>query len=69
MEPINEALRLLCQDVKLIDKYIVLHDNKNGKDRMIPLSEFLAFICEEYHKHNVQIETGSNRKRLCWCSQ
>ena len=29
---INEALRLSCQDVNLMDKYLVLHDNKNGKE-------------------------------------
>ncbi len=47
MELINEV-RLSCQVVKLIDKYLVLHDNKNGKNRMIPLLESLALVCEEY---------------------
>ena len=47
---INEALRLSCQDVNLMDKYLVLHDNKNGKDRMVPISNSLTIVNEKLRK-------------------
>ncbi len=47
---INEALHLLCKDVNLKDNHIVLRDNKNGRDRIVPISDSLAIVCEEYLK-------------------
>ena len=52
---INEALHLLCKDVNLKDNHIVLRDNKNGRDRIVPISDSLAIVCEEYLKHSEQI--------------
>ena len=45
---ISEALYLACNDINLHDKYMVLRNSKNGKDRMVPLSDSLAIACEEY---------------------
>ena len=45
---ISEALNLTCNDINLHDKYIILRNNKNGKDRMVPISGTLARACEEY---------------------
>lgn len=61
---INEALRLSCQDVNLMDKYLVLHDNKNGKDRMVPISNSLTIVCEEYLKHSQQYRTNYDSRRF-----
>jgi len=45
---ISEALYLTCDDVNLLAKYLVLRNTKNGKDRMVPLSDSLAKACDEY---------------------
>jgi len=45
---ISEALYLTCNDINIKDKYLILRNCKNGKDRMVPLSDSLAKVCEEY---------------------
>jgi integrase len=45
---IGEALYLTCNDLNLHDKCLVLRDTKNGKDRMVPISDSLANACKEY---------------------
>ena len=45
---LSEALNLTCDDIDLHDKYLILRKCKNGKDRMVPLSDSLASACEEY---------------------
>jgi len=46
----NEALSLKCADVHLDEKYIVIREAKNGRDRMLPISDSLANICSLYQK-------------------
>lgn len=48
---ISEALHLVCNDINLHDKYLVLRNSKNGKERMVPLSDSLANACKEYWKY------------------
>lgn len=45
---ISEALSLNNKDINLDDKYFILRDSKNGKERMIPISDSLAKTCREY---------------------
>jgi integrase/recombinase XerD len=45
---ISEALSLKNRDINLDDKYFILRDSKNGKERMIPISQSLAMVCREY---------------------
>lgn len=45
---ISEALYLSCHDINLDDKYLTLRKNKNGKDRMVPITDSLANACNEY---------------------
>ena len=45
---ISEALYLECNDINFHDKYLVLRDTKNNKDRMVPISDSLAIACKEY---------------------
>ena len=45
---ISEALYLTCNDINLHDQYLVLRNTKNGKDRMVPISDSLANACKEY---------------------
>ena len=48
---IGEALSLKTKDVNLDDRYLVVRDSKNGKERMIPISDSLSEVCKEYVKY------------------
>lgn len=48
---INEALQLKNKDVNLTDNFLLLENTKNGKDRIIPFTDSLAGICQEYLTH------------------
>jgi hypothetical protein len=48
---IGKALALRNQDVNLIDNFLVVRDSKNGKQRMIPISDSLSAVCREYVHH------------------
>ncbi len=48
---INEALSLRDEDVNLEKSYLVVKDGKNGKERLIPISESLSSVCREYVKY------------------
>ena len=48
---IGEAVVLLNKDVNLTDNFLVIRDSKNGKQRMIPISESLSSVCKEYVRH------------------
>lgn len=45
---ISEALSLKDKDINLDDHYFILRDCKNGKERMIPISQSMASVCKEY---------------------
>lgn len=45
---ISEALYLSCSDINLQDKFLTLRCCKNGKDRIVPVSDSLANECEAY---------------------
>ncbi len=47
----NEALSLKCRDVNLEDKYIIIREPKNGRDRILPLSDSMTNACILYRKH------------------
>jgi integrase/recombinase XerD len=45
---LGEALSLLCNDFNLHEQCILLRDTKNGKDRIVPISESLSKVCVDY---------------------
>jgi len=45
---IGEAVALKNCDVQLQDRYFVVRDSKNGRERMIPITESLAEVCKRY---------------------
>jgi integrase/recombinase XerD len=47
---ISEALALKNSDVNLDEKYLIIRESKNGKERIIPLSKSLAQVCLLYSK-------------------
>ncbi|MDR0605147.1 MAG: tyrosine-type recombinase/integrase [Bacteroidales bacterium] len=47
---INEALALKAKDVNLEENTCIIRDSKNGKERMIAISESLSEVCQQYRK-------------------
>lgn len=45
---IGEALSLKNENVNLAGKYLVLKEVKNGKERLVPFSNTLSGVCQEY---------------------
>jgi integrase/recombinase XerD len=56
---IGEAVSLKIKDVNLEDKYLVIRQSKNGKDRMLPFSDSLADVCKQY-RNSIKIIQGSD---------
>ena len=57
---ISEATDLMEKDVNLENNYLILRNCKNGKDRMVPISESLAGICRQYRKYRALLPPNSN---------
>jgi integrase/recombinase XerD len=57
---IGEAAALLDKDVNLEQRYLVLRNCKNGKDRMVPISESLADVCRQYRRYRDLLPRHSN---------
>lgn len=56
-----EALSLRNKDINLEDDYLIVKTGKNGKDRIIPLSESLSNVCKEYKEYrNRHLESSDN---------
>ncbi len=48
---ISEALSLQNKDVNISDQYLTLKESKNGKDRLVPMSDSLTTVCKDYLAH------------------
>ncbi len=45
---VGEAVCLKVKDVNLGDRYLMIRQSKNGKERIIPFSDSLAEVCRHY---------------------
>ena len=52
---ISEALNLKDDDVNLDERYIQVNDSKNGKQRVIPITESLTQVCKDYLVYRSQL--------------
>ncbi|MCX6234991.1 MAG: tyrosine-type recombinase/integrase [Bacteroidetes bacterium] len=52
---IGEALSLENKDVNLAENFIIIKDSKNGKQRMVPISESLSVVCQNYINHRKKL--------------
>ncbi len=52
---IGEALALKNDDVNLGDNHLLVRDSKNGKERIIPISDSLSSVCKEYVWHRERL--------------
>lgn len=48
---IGEVLALTCNEVNLKDNYLLVRNGKNGSDRVVPISDSLVEVLEEYLNH------------------
>ena len=48
---ISEALSLKNKDVNISGRCLTLIDTKNGKDRLVPMSDSLTAVCKDYLEH------------------
>lgn len=52
---IGEALSLKQDDVNMDDRYVIVRDSKNGKERMIPISTSLSDVLQQYSLHKKRL--------------
>jgi len=52
---VGEALYLQNKDVNLSENYILVKDSKNSKQRIIPISESLSEVCQDYINHREKL--------------
>lgn len=55
---IGEAVSLKSRDVDLVGHHAVIRDSKNGKERLVPLSDSLVLVCKEYVQHRDALPVG-----------
>lgn len=61
---ISEALALKDEDVNLKDQYLRVKDCKNGKERIIPISDSLLAVCKDYINYRNQLPLGRCPERF-----
>lgn len=57
---VSEAVGLLCKDVDLENGILIVREAKNGRDRLIPLSQTLLELCREYRKNVIPWATDDD---------
>ncbi|NDV80826.1 integrase [Bacteroides sp. 51] len=48
---LGEAVNLLDKDVDLGNNCLILRDTKNGRERLVPISESLSEVCRQYRQY------------------
>lgn len=61
---IGEALALRNKDINLIENFLIIRDSKNGKQRMIPISESLSAVCKDYLQHRDSLPLSKSEDYL-----
>ncbi|MTI71703.1 MAG: integrase [Firmicutes bacterium] len=56
---VNEALYLKYEDVNIKKCYIIIHNTKNGQDRMLPFTDSVAKVLTEYLQYREKLNTSS----------
>lgn len=61
---ISEALYLSCSDINFAEKHLVLRKTKNGKDRMVPISDSLTDVCKGYLTYRALFTGADKTERI-----
>lgn len=59
---VTEAIMLKDKDVDLKENRIVLHDTKNRKERIVPITESQAAVCREYKVYREMLPVITDRE-------
>lgn len=59
---ISEALALRNMDVDIDAKCLTLKDTKNGKDRIVPISDSLTTVCRDYLEYRNMLPVSSIKR-------
>jgi len=59
---ISEALSLKNRDVNISGRCLTLKDTKNGKDRLVPMSDSLVVVCKDYLEQRNKLPVGALRR-------
>lgn len=55
---ISEVVALNDKDVNLTDNYLIVRDSKNGQERMVPMTQSLVSVLNEYVLHRDKLPYG-----------
>lgn len=61
---IGEAITLKNEDLELEQGYVIIRESKNGKERLIPLSESLLNVCREYARQKSKLPINQRESVL-----
>ena len=56
---IGEALQIEDKDMDLVNNVFILRDTKNGKERLLPISQSLSDVLAQYKRYRQRINPGS----------
>jgi len=59
---ISEALSIMNRDINICGRYLTLKDTKNGKDRLVPMSDSLVAVCKDYLKHRNKLPVSGLKR-------
>lgn len=59
---ISEALSLKNKDVNMSCRCLALKDTKNGKDRLVPMSDSLTVVCKDYLEHRDKLPVNGLKR-------
>ncbi len=60
---ISEALSLKNKDVSLSESCLTIKDTKNGKDRLVPMSDSLTAVCIDYLAHRDKLPVNGLKQQ------
>lgn len=60
---ISEALSLKNKDVNISGRYLILTDTKNGKDRLVPMSNSLTAVCNDYLEYRNKLPVNELKRK------
>lgn len=58
---IGEAIALKTEDIDLQQGYVIIRESKNGKERLVPLSESLLNVCREYSRQKTKLPDNQSK--------
>lgn len=61
---ISEALNIEDKDMDLVNNVFILRDTKNGKERLLPITQSLSEVLAQYRRHRQRINPDSLSTRF-----